>query len=120
MLSSMRMLFELAIRTLVFGVAITFVVRRDPHVKVTPRSALPVVALVFAILNALLYKFLGTALNIVTLWTLFLLVPFVANAILLLITDKLVKPFKIEAMSSLLKASLVVTIAHLALRLAHL
>ena len=116
----MRMLLDLLIRTAVFGVALTFVVRRDPNVKVSPRSALPIVAFVFALLNALLYRFLGTALNMVTLWTLFLLVPFVSNAILLLLTDKLVKPFKIEALSSLLKASAVITLAHLLLRLAHL
>ena len=116
----MKMLLELLVRTAVFGVALTFVVRRDPHVKVTPRSALPVVALVFALLNAVLYRFLGTALNMVTLWTLFILVPFAVNALLLLITDKLVKAFKIEALSSLVKTSAIVTVAHLLLRLAHL
>ena len=116
----MQMVLDLLIRTVVFGVAITFVVRRDPYVKVTPRGALPIVAIVFALLNAVLYGLLGSALNLVTLWTLFLFVPFIANAILLLLTDKILKSFKIEAISSLLKASLVVTIAHLALRLAHL
>ena len=116
----MHFLLELAIRTIVFGIALTFVVRRDPHIIVKPRSALPIVGAVFALLNVLLYGLLGAALNMVTLFTLFLFVPFIANAILLLITDKLIKAFKIEAMSSLLKASFVVTLAHLALRLAHL
>jgi len=114
------MLVKLLVRFAVFGIALTLVIRRDPGVKVTPRSALPLVAGVFAVLNALLYGLLATGLNIVTLFAFFFLVPFAANAILLLVTDRFVKPFKIESLTALVRASLVVTIAHIVLRLAHM
>ncbi len=112
----MTFLIRLLIRVLVFGVAITFACRRFERVKVEPRSALPVVALVFAILNTILYTLLTFALNLATLWTLWLVAPLVANALLLLLTDKLLKSFKIETMGALVRLTIVVTIAHLLLR----
>ena len=113
-------LVTLFVRVVVFGIAIAFITRRNTKVTVEPRSALPVVALVFAGLNALLYGFLKTALNISTLFMLALLVPFVANAILLWMTDKLIKPFKVEGLYALAHASLIVTVAHILLRMLHL
>ena len=107
-------------RVVVFGIVIAFLTRRNAQITVTPRSALPVVAIVFALLNTLLYGFLKVALNIGTLLTLFLVVPFIANGILLWMTDKLIKPFKVEGLSALAYAAFVVTLAHLALRLVHL
>src|SRR5688572_1407499 len=112
----MRFLIELAIRTLVFGVALTFATRRVTGVKVEPRHALPAVALVVAILNALLYGLLAGTISIITLWTLALVAPFLANAILLWLTDKLFKPLKIDGLKPLLIASFIITIAHFLLR----
>src|SRR6266487_3871567 len=109
------MVVKLLVKVAVFGVALTLVCRRDPDVKVSPRSAIPMVAMVFAVLNTLLYGILATALNIVTLFVFFLLVPFAVNAILLLVTDRFVKPFKIESLTALVRASFVMTIAHVAL-----
>jgi uncharacterized membrane protein YvlD (DUF360 family) len=114
------LVLKLLVRVVVFGIVIAFVTRRDSKVTVQPRSALPVVAAVFSVLNVLLYGFLWTALNISTLFLLFFVVPFVANAILLWVTDKLVKSFKVEGLGPLAFASLCVTLAHLALRLLHL
>jgi putative membrane protein len=111
------MVVKLLVKVVVFGVALTLVCRRDPGVKVTPRSALPVVAMIFAVLNTLLYGILATGLNLVTLFAFFFLVPFAVNAILLLVTDRFVKPFKIESITALVRASFVMTIAHIALRL---
>ncbi len=116
----MTFLVRLLIRVVVFGIVIAFITRRNSKVTVQPRSALPVVAIVFAALNVLLYGFLATTLNIGTLFMLFLAVPFVANAILLWATDKLVKPFKVEGLPALAYAALIVTLAHIALRLLHL
>jgi uncharacterized membrane protein YvlD (DUF360 family) len=111
------MVVHLLIRTLVFGVALTFAMNRTKDVKVVPKKLLPVVALVFAILNAVLYHLLAPALNLVTLWSLWFAVPFVVNGILLLITDKLIKQFSIEGLMALVKTAGIVTVAHLALRL---
>ena len=116
----MTLLLKLLVRVVVFGIVIGFITRRNSKVTVSPRSALPFVAFVFAALNVLLYGFLATTLNIGTLFMLFLAVPFIANAILLWVTDKLVKPFKVEGWSALAYASLIVTLAHIALRLLHL
>ncbi len=110
------MVVKLLVKVVVFGVALTLVCRRDPGVKVTPRSALPMVAAVFAVLNTFLYGILATGLNLVTLFAFFFLVPFAVNAILLLVTDRFVKPFKIESLTALVRASFVMTIAHIVLR----
>jgi uncharacterized membrane protein YvlD (DUF360 family) len=115
----MTFLLHLLVRVVVFGVVITFVTRRNSSVTVTPRSALPVVAIVFAVLNTLLYGLIKNTLNIGTLFTLALAVPFLANALLLWITDRLVKPFKVDGLYALAYASLLVTLAHFALHLLH-
>ncbi len=114
------LLLKLLARFFIFGVALTFAVRRDTDVKVEPRSRLPLVAGTFALLNTVLYGLLAGALNLGTLFLLFFLVPFVANGILLLITDRLLKSFKIESLTSLIKTAAIVTVAHLVLRLANL
>jgi uncharacterized membrane protein YvlD (DUF360 family) len=111
------MIVKLLVSVVVFGIALTLVVRKDPHVKVEPRSMLPAVALVFAVLNALLYGVLSFTLNLFTLFVFFLIVPFAVNAILLLVTDRFVKPFKIESLTALVRAAFVMTIAHFLLRI---
>jgi uncharacterized membrane protein YvlD (DUF360 family) len=111
---------KLIARFVVFGIALTFACRRDADVTVEPRSRLPFVAATFAALNALLYWLLASAINIGTLWMLFFLVPFVANGLLLMLTDKLIKSFKIASTSALVRTAAIVTVAHFLLRLAHL
>jgi uncharacterized membrane protein YvlD (DUF360 family) len=114
------LIVKFAIRVVVFGVAIAFACRRFKHVKVEPRSALPIVAIVFAALNAVLYHLLVPVLNLVTLWSLFLIVPFAVNALLLLATDRVVKAFKIDGFIALAKLAGLLTILHIILRLAQL
>ena len=114
------LVLKMLARVFVFGVALTFACRRDGDLKVEPRSRMPLVAGTFAILNAVLYGLLAGALNLGTLWMFFFLVPFVANGLLLLLTDKVLTSFKIESMTSLIKTAGIVTIAHIVLRLAHL
>jgi uncharacterized membrane protein YvlD (DUF360 family) len=106
-------------RVFVFGVALTFACRRDADVKVEPRSRLPMVAVIFALLNLALYSVLAGVLS-VPFFLLFFLVPFAANALILMLTDKLVKSFKIESITALIKTAGIVTIAHLLLRIAKL
>lgn len=109
------LLIKLLLRTCVFGVALTYAVRRDEDVKVQPRTALPLVAAVFALLNLGLYFVLKTALNLATLWVFMLFVPFVVNGFILLVTDRILKPFKIESMTALIRTAGIVTIAHIVL-----
>ncbi len=121
MLSAMSMfLVKMLIRVVVFGVAIGYVLRNSDGVKVTPRKALPLVALVFAVLNALLYPVLKFSLNLVTLWTLFFIVPLVANALLLKVTSRAVKQFQIDGLIPLAYASLVMSVTHFLLHLVRL
>jgi uncharacterized membrane protein YvlD (DUF360 family) len=116
----MEFLVKLAIRVVVFGIALAFASRVVPDVKIQPRSALPIVALIFAALNTLLYGFLKGTMNVLTLWILWFAVPFFANMALLWLTDKLSKPLRIDGLSSLAAAGFVMTLAHILLRVAHL
>ena len=113
-------ILKLLARVFVFGVAFTFATRRDADVKVEPRSRLPLVAATFTALNFGLYWLLAGAMNIGTLGLLFFLVPFAANGLLLMLTDKILKSFKISSMTALVKMAGIVTIAHILLRVAHL
>jgi uncharacterized membrane protein YvlD (DUF360 family) len=111
---------SLLVRVVVFGIAIAYVTRRNAKVKVEPRSALPLVALVFAGLNTLLYVLIAGVVKVVTLYTLAIVAPFVANAVLLWLTDRILKPFKVEGWMALAHASLVMTVAHIVLHLLRL
>ena len=116
---AMHFAIKLVVHVVVFGIALTFATRKVKGVSVQPRSMLPLVALMFAGLNQLLYWALTLSVKLVTLWTLAFLAPLVANAVLLLLTDRLMKPFKIEGFKALAYTSVIMTVAHLALRLAH-
>jgi uncharacterized membrane protein YvlD (DUF360 family) len=114
------LVLKILARIFVFGVALTFACRRVSDVKVEPRNRLPVVAAVFTALNFGLYWLLAGVVNLGTMFILFFLVPFVANAIILLMTDRLLKSFKIESLTALARTAGIVTIAHLLLRIARL
>ena len=116
-MSFLSFLIWLVVRTVVFGVALTFVTRGNGGVTVKPRAALPLVALVFALLNSLLYMGLATFVTWASLWTLSLVAPFLANAALLWLTARLIKPLNIDGTWALLGASFTITLFHLALRL---
>lgn len=113
------MLFKIAVRVLVFGLALALVSRGNPRVRIQPRSALPLVALVFALLNTFLYGALKLAMNLGTLWLLWFVTPLLVNAALLWATDKLSRPLRIDGVGALLGASFVMTLAHVGLRLLH-
>ena len=113
------LLVKLIARVFVFGVALTFACRRDADVKVEPRSRLPLVAATFALLNTALYSVLAGVLTLPML-LLFFLVPFAANALILMLTDKLLKSFKIESITALVRTAGIVTVAHFLLHLAKL
>ena len=82
----------------------------DVHVK-SAGTAL-VVAVVFSVLNfflATLISFVLIVPAILTLGLLFLILPFVVNAILLWLTDKVLASFKIESLGSLLLSAGAIT-----------
>jgi hypothetical protein len=112
------LLIRLLIRVVVFGVAFTFACRRIEKVKVEPRSAIPLVALVFALLNTGLYWALSGLLSVIAvfLWVVWLVAPFIANLVLLLFTDRLLKALKIETLGALMRLTVVITVAHILLR----
>src|SRR5262245_55741106 len=103
---------QMLIRVFVFGVALAYACKKVAQVKVEPRSALPLVAIVFTPLNAGLYWLLKGAVTVVSLWTLAIVAPFIANAGLLWATDRLLKPFKIEGIVPLVKTAAIITLAH--------
>lgn len=115
----LRFLIWMLVGVAVFGVALTFAVRKIKEVKVEPRSAIPLVALVFGVLNALLYAVIAFTVKLVTLWTLAIVAPFVANALLLWATDKLLrKYFEIDGLVAFVKLAGLMTLAHLLLQVA--
>ena len=71
-------LLKLVARIFVFGVALTFACRRSSDVRVEPPSAMPTVALVFTLLNTVLYSLISGMLNLGTLWLFFFIVGRVA------------------------------------------
>jgi uncharacterized membrane protein YvlD (DUF360 family) len=110
------LLIKLAIRVAVFAVVIAFATRVVSGARLRNRAVLPLVALVFAVLNGLLYTGLVFTMNLVTLWMLWFAVPFVANAALLWGTSKVIKPFGFDGLWALAKVSFIVTVAHVVLR----
>src|SRR5437016_2478126 len=111
----MHLVLWLAIRVVVFGIALTYATRTIEGVKVEPRSALPFVALVVALLNSLPYVIIKGAITYLSLGLFFFLAPFVATAAILWVADKYLKPFKIDGVAPLVKASFVMAVAHLVL-----
>jgi putative membrane protein len=93
-------------------VTVLVLARLLPDVRVKSVGAALVVAVVFSVLNFFL-SWLITVLLVVpailTLGLLFLILPFVINAILLWLTDKLVSAFEIDSVGSLLFSAGVIT-----------
>lgn len=89
-------LIKIAIHIVVFGLVFGFAVWRSESVKVKPKVAIPLVAAVFALLNAGLYSLLSFIIGLATLGLAFLIMPFVLNAVFLLVTTRLLKKLKVE------------------------
>ena len=109
----MEMLIRLGIAFVVFGAAITFATLKIKEVKVTHKAVIPLVAIVFALLNTALYWLVAFTIKAVSLWTLALVAPFLANAVLLYATDRLIKQFEIKGIVAFLKTAGLVTIGHI-------
>lgn len=89
-------LVKLAIRIAVFAVVFAVAVRRHERIKVTPRWAIPLVGLVFALLNTGLYWLLRPVLNLATLGAAVLVVPLAVNGVFLWATAKAVARARVK------------------------
>ena len=109
------LLIKLGIRVVVFGTVFGVYSWKDSRVTVHPKYALPLVALVFAVLNTALYWLLQPILNLATLGSLGLVMPLVLNGAFLYATAKLLRPLRIDGFWPMLWLSAVLTLAHGAL-----
>lgn len=105
-------LIKLGIRFVVFGGAFALVMHRDKRVQIQPRYALPLVALVFALLNTGLYWILSPVLNLATFGAFGMLMPFALNAVFLYGTQRILKPLRIDGIWPMIVLSGALTVAH--------
>jgi putative membrane protein len=106
---------HLVLHLVVLTATILLLARFLPSVRIKSVGAALVVAIVFSVLNVLLGWFIRAVFfvpAILTLGLLFLVLPFIVNAILLWLTDKLIKSFSIETMGGLLASAAVITIVN--------
>jgi hypothetical protein len=111
-------LIKLGVRLLVFGLVFFIATRKNPKVVVSKKRVLPLIALVFAVLNTALYWLLAPILNVATLGAAGFLMPFVVNMVLLVGTVKIFsrwKWFEIQGVMTTLWMAAFLTLAHGAL-----
>ncbi len=111
-------LIKLGVRLLVFGLVFFIATRKNPKVIVSKKRVLPLIALVFAVLNTALYWLLAPILNVATLGAAGFLMPFVVNMVLLIGTVKIFsrwKWFEIQGVMTTLWMAAFLTLAHGAL-----
>jgi hypothetical protein len=89
------LLIKLGVRVVVFGGVLGFAIWKNEKVRVQPKWAIPLVALVFALLNTGLY-WVKPILNLATLGTLWFVLPFVLNGFFLYATDRLLRKVKVK------------------------
>jgi putative membrane protein len=86
-----------------------------PSVKVKSVGSAIVVAIVFSLLNFFLSWLIKAVLfvpAILTLGLLFLIMPFIVNAVLLWLTDKLIRSFEVETTGGLLVSAAAITLVN--------
>ncbi len=113
-----EVLIKLGVRLVVFGLVFFIATRKNPKVIVSKKRVLPLIALVFAVLNTALYWLLAPILNVATLGAAGFLMPFVVNMVLLVGTVKIFskwKWFKIQGVMTTLWMAAFLTLAHGAL-----
>lgn len=107
----MYMLLHLATLT----VTVLALSRIFSTVKIKSVASAVVVAIVFSVLNVFLGWLIRVALfvpAILTLGVLFLFVPFIVNAVLLWLTDKLLGSFEIETAGALFASAAIITVVN--------
>jgi uncharacterized membrane protein YvlD (DUF360 family) len=113
MLSAMTwLLIKLVVRLVVFAGVFALAAWKVEKVEIKPRYAIPLVGLVFAILNTGLYWLLRPVLAIATLGMVGFLIPFVLNGAFLYATDRVLKPLRIEGLWTTVKLAVILTATH--------
>ena len=107
-----ELLIKLAVRFGVFLLVFALAAWKMPKVRVHPKFALPLVALVFAVLNVGLYWLFKPVLNLATLGAAWLFIPFLLNGAFLWATQKLLRPLRIEGFFTTVKLAVILTAAH--------
>lgn len=108
---------ELAIRFGVFAAVFALAAWRHPKITIRPKVAFPVVALVFAALNAGLYWLGSSVVSLASLGLGWLIAPFLVNAALLWLTARILRPLKLGGFGGALYMTALLTAAHLLLRI---
>ncbi|MBP9088009.1 MAG: phage holin family protein [Kofleriaceae bacterium] len=111
-------LIKFGVRLVVFGLVIWLVSKRNKDVVIHKRLAIPLIAFLFAALNAALYFILKPILNLATLGAVSYLMPLVINLILLAVTIRVIEKKKwieLRGLIATLYLAVALTIAHGAL-----
>jgi uncharacterized membrane protein YvlD (DUF360 family) len=108
-------LIKLGVRLVVFTAVFWFAAKKNDRIVFSKKWAPPLVALVFAVLNTLLYWALTPVLDIATLGAVAFAMPFLVNALLLGVTVRVFQSrdwFKIEGFFATLWMATFLTVAH--------
>jgi len=110
------LLIKTGIRFLVFVAVFWFAARRFEKVTVEPKWALPLVGVVFALMNVGLYWLLKPILGVATVGLFGFAIPFLLNGLFLYLTiavvGKLRTKLEIDGTMTMIKMCIVVTLAH--------
>ncbi|MFN0251132.1 MAG: phage holin family protein [Kofleriaceae bacterium] len=115
MTGAIGILIKLGVRLVVFGLVFFIATRKNPKVVVAKKRTLPLIALVFAILNTGLYWVLKPILNLATMGIAAFLMPFLINLALLVGTVKIFEKKKwleVQGFMTTLWLSAFLTLAH--------
>ena len=114
------LLIKLGVRLVVFGLVFFIATRKNERVVVSKKWALPLIALVFAVLNTGLYWVLKPILNLASLGMLGFVMPLIINGALLIGTEKIFakkKWLEIQGVMATVWMAVFLTLAHGALYL---
>lgn len=113
------LLINLGIRFVAFALVFWIAARKLEKVTIEPKWATPLVGVIFALINVGLYWLLKPVLNVATVGLFGFLIPFVLNGLFLYGTTRIVEKLKtrleIDGAFTLVKMSVILTIAHGAL-----
>lgn len=108
-------LIKLGVSLVVFTAVFFIAARRNERIKVENKWAMPLIGVVFAVLNVLVYWALAPILNLATLGAIGFVMPLVVNLIFLGATLRLFESKKwlvIDGLIAYVKLALYLTAAH--------
>jgi hypothetical protein len=108
-------LIKLGVRFVVFGLTFWIAARKNPKVVLPNKWATPLIALVFATLNTLVYWALSPILNLATMGAIGFAMPLIANMIFLLVTVRIFRAkkwFEIQGLMTTVWMAIILTAVH--------